>query len=1141
MAPRAIPPVVRDRQAKASRPDAHAWVSANAGSGKTHVLTQRVIRLLLAGTPPSKILCLTFTKAAAATMAMRVFDRLARWVSLDDAALSEAIAATGSSVEPGMLREARRLFSRAIESPGGLKIQTIHAFCESILHSFPFESNTPSGFRVLEEGETQDLLQRARSEAFMQSAPDPAFKQAVETLANGLSLDGFDTLIADAIARRDVVATLARSCANWPADHRAMLAVRLGVEPHDTLPRVEAEIQKAAFSNPRLCEIADALLRGGGKNDAKFAAKLRDVAACADDRRCDAYLALFFFEDGRPRAKLVAAAGQKADPGLLKSIEDEIERLSPLVARRRALAALDRSDALIVVLDDILRRYAALKNAEGALDFEDLIERASSLLGRLDKQWVLYKLDAGIDHILVDEAQDTSARQWGILKELAAEYMSGEGRSPGRRTFFAVGDHKQSIYSFQGAEPALFRQAKDHFATRVRDSKGLFHDVRLDVSFRSAPGILKAVDTIFSHGENRAGVSDEDIAFVHAAWKNELQSLVELWPPVGPDPQDETPDWRLPVDATDARDPAVVLARRIADLIDRLLRPDAGESVWDETLRRRRPVAAGDVMILLRRRGALYEALIRALKQKGLPVAGADRMVLRDHIAVMDLIAAGKVCLLPDDDLSLACVLKSPLVGLDDDDLIALAPLRPASLWVALSRSQAPAHREAFARLTLWRDEARRLTPFFFYASLLEAQGGRRDLLARLGAEAGDAIDEFLRLALDMEGAETPALERFLHHIETGDVEIKRDMEAASESIRVMTAHGAKGLESKIVLLPDTCQEPAARESPLFTLKAGGVPMLAWSSKKADDCAVIAAARDARRREAMNEYRRLLYVAATRAEERLYIMGCHGARKPTSESWYCMVTRSLEPMLTSAPAFWNDAESVQRWLDGDWPLCASDVSRVEAHDAPPLPAWLTAPVAARRPTPPLRPSAAHAAPAWPPAARAPRSSPLAPRQFGRVTHQLLQALPAVAPDARAGAAERLLRGRGDIDAATRAAMIDQALAVIDCPQLAPLFTPGAIAEAPIAGTIALPSGRALEISGRIDRFAVHDDAIWLADFKTGASDASDQADRLQLALYTAALRAAMPGKRTRTWLVRTRELLAIELMDGEIAALLGSA
>ncbi len=1143
MKDRIVPATTIDAQAKASRPDSSAWVSANAGSGKTHVLTQRVIRLLLAGVPASKILCLTFTKAAAANMSLRIFNTLARWTALDDAQLQTAITATGSRFRPELIAVARKLFTRTIESPGGLKIQTIHGFCESVLHCFPFESNTPAGFDVIDDERRRELLEQAKAETFVAARADERLGYMLQYLSDRVSGFEFDSLIDEALRQAYTINRIFAELGNRPGDYRNRLSQALGLAQDDTRSSVVSKIVEDAFSFELLDGIAE-MLGNCAATDKKLAERIYAYRATGGDERLDAYIDIFFSKGKRRGAttvKMITKAAQKADPMLLGRLEAEADRLEALIETLGVVDTIERSEALITLAVDILRRYQRLKRAWGVLDFDDLIERTLALLSRCDAAWVLYKLDSGIDHILVDEAQDTSDRQWRILEALSAEFTSGEGRTKAPRTFFAVGDEKQSIFSFQGAEPRLFDLTRRKFFNRNAAAALPFQDVRLNLSFRSGQGVLDAVDAVFAVPDNRRGLSNEDLTVVHEAWKRDLPALVEIWDPIGPQANAEKPEWLLPLDSLHRSEPAAILAERIADLVARLLDQSGRERVFDEKTGLARVVRGGDIMILLRRRGVLFEALIRALKHRGLPVAGADRLILKDHIAIMDLLALGRFCLLPEDDLSLACVLKSPLLGLDDDDLIAIAPERKGSLFAALCAGETAKMQAAAQTLLAWRMDAHRATPFEFYSAVVEAQDGRGRFLARLGDEAGDALDEFLRLALTREGLEAPSLQRFIEHIEAGTLEVKRDMEAAGRSIRVMTVHASKGLEARIVMLPDTCATPGGRFDPrLFLLQTdSGAPVLAWSSRARDDCAKVAAARKRSREELMNEYRRLLYVGMTRAEERLYVMGYYGARAPPVDCWHTMVRTALESRLGSSPAPWNAAENI--WRMGA--VCAPDSSSSAAEtDAPAcsadLPEWLYEPVVPPRRATPLRPSRS--------LARKPggaegvgQEPPNAAIEIGTLIHGMLRFLPSLDAAARRDAARVFLDAQaGALSIDTHNRLIDEAIGVIDHARLRPLFAAGSVPEAPVSARVVNSAGVVFDVAGRIDRVASVGGSVWFADFKTGFHPQPPPEYIRQIALYAAALASAFPDKLILGFLVWTRGPHIVEYSHDALRALL---
>lgn len=1123
----AIDDATRKAQADASNPRASAWVSANAGSGKTFVLSQRVIRLLLAGTDPGRILCLTFTKAAAAEMAKRVFDRLGEWTTLSDTALRQKIAEMeGKRPDAAKLAEARRLFARALETPGGLKIQTIHAFCERLLHQFPFEANVAGHFEVLDQRDADALADTARRTVLARAAADTngPLGRALSTVLASASDLAHELAVKEFVDKRDRVR--AWIVAAGSLEHAIEeLREALGLEPGETAAGLRAAVlTECAFGN-ELAKLV-ALLVGGSKADLQAAERLSPILDAGDeDGRIDAYLDFWTKKtDGELRVagSLVTNAVKKAWPGLAEMLEDERARLEILLDRIAAAECLESTAAMLRLADGVIAEYSRMKTARGVLDFEDLIVKTAGLLSRVDaSRWVHYKLDRGLDHILVDEAQDTSPRQWQVVKTLAEEFFAGDGASEATRTLFAVGDEKQSIFSFQGAVPAWFTLMRNELGKRARTGGFGWSEPALHLSFRSVPAVLAAVDRVFEAEAAHRGLSGEPAAPIHAAARHGDPGRVIIWPMIEPPARPEPEDWTTPLDHLGEKSPEVRLAERIARTIKGWL--DRGEPIEATGA----PIRPGGILILTRTRGAQTDAINRALKTKGIPIAGADRLTLTEHIAVMDLMALGRVMLLPEDDLSLAAVLKSPLIGMDEDQLFAIAHGRPTTLWHALGHAAVTtgaAFAEARARLDEWRRRTDYLDPHAFFARLLGPDKGREKILRRLGSEAEDILDEFLAQTLAYEQANTPSLEGFLAWLGAAETEIRRDTETLRDEVRVMTVHGAKGLEADIVFLVDTGTQPVhpnhdAKLVPLADDRGGSPAPLVWMRRLKAMPAAVAARIKALRLDAEEEYRRLLYVGLTRARDRLYVCGTLKERgtDPTG-GWHALVRIALEP--ECAPTLADDGSLLALEWRADATRAIPARGKQEAMALPvQKPGWLTrpappAPSAPRRVTPSTALGEEHAVPS--PlrglAARADAAGSPA-LQRGRLIHRLLESLPEIAPDRRAET------GRGylaaivrDWTAAAREALLGEALAILDHGDFAAVFAPGSRAEVEIAGRI----GDGV-LSGRIDRLAVTDGAVLIIDYKTNRPVPETLADApheyvMQLALYRHVLKRLYPGK-----------------------------
>ncbi len=1133
-------------QSEASNPAGSAWVSANAGTGKTHVLTMRVLRLLLAGTAPERILALTYTKAAAAEMSKRVFDRLAHWVTADDAKLSQELAdLTGHQPSADEIRFGRRLFAVAIETPGGLKVQTIHAFCERLLQRFSLEAGVPPGFVILDDQEKSRLLSEAVDKVLSAAtAPDnkaSPLAAALQCVVRFATEQSFEDLINEALNHRD---WLDRSGSNGDidadlADAESAYRTALGLSRHDRAEDIEAQIPRV-ISREDL-QRAKNILEGGKKTDLDRAEAIgRALRATTSWGMREALCDLFLTKDMEPRASLMTKALADANGALSERLLAAQANFARLMQRLASAHVFDASVSLLRIAGCVMAHYRHAKEQRAALDFDDLVQKASHLLQRSNAvEWVLYKLDGGLDHILVDEAQDTAPLQWQVVRALAHEFFAGEGAGDGKvRTLFAVGDEKQSIYGFQGAAPHMFRQTGDQFGFRAEASGMRWGAIKLSLSFRTVAPLLQAVDGVFGDPERTAGLGDTSVE--HIAHRDGQAGLVEVWPLEVPDTaKDESLPWE-PLASSNGGNPAARLAGRIADTIRGWL--DNGEMLESQG----RPVRAGDIIILVRKRAPFAPVMVSALKARGIPVAGSDRLLITDQIAVMDLSALCQVMVLPDDDLSLAALLKSPLFDFDDDDLLVFAPRREGSLWQALQQAagSVPKFAEAVQRLTRWRVLSRQLAPYEFLAALLDGEGQRARMLARLGPDAADAIDELLNLALAYGEHSPPTLQGFLISLGEGHHEIKRDMEQGRDEVRVMTVHGAKGLEAPIVFLPDTCHASGGRASGTLLKMAGPhadgevVPFL-WPVKGSSKVAAIESARrelEVREREERN---RLLYVALTRPRDRLYIAGFQQSRKPASDCWYNLVRAGLEGVASEEATADGRSLLVMRSPQVK-PVVEREKKAAAAFEAGPLPEW------AKRPAPvepvltmPLSPS--RLAPLEMEAGEAtrrprgdertgrkPKEPAILPPSIladearflrGTLTHALLEHLPTLPAGRQKAAADAFLLGQAPkLSKAARDGIVTETLAILRDPAFAALFGPESRAEVALSAEIQRPGGGkgpALRLAGKIDRLVRQGDSVLIVDFKTNRPpprDAEDVAEAylLQLAAYRLAVQSIFP-------------------------------
>lgn len=1114
-----------EAQRRATTPDRSAWVEANAGTGKTKVLTDRVTRLLLDGVRPERILCLTFTKAAAAEMRNRLARQLGAWSMADDAELDRGVGELIAGPPlPEQRNLARRLFARVLDAPGGINILTIHAFCQALLKRFPLEAGITPGFEVMDEAEAATLLRQAQDaqvEALAGSDAPEALRTALERVAGRISIAEYAELMTRLLAERAWL--LARI-----ADEKGLGRLRRRLRQHLHC----ADVPPADLAALR--EAARALIEAGGKVDPPRGEKM--AAWLADEQRDDLsadYRGVFFTGTGQLRAKLATKGAIKRLPGIDDILQAEADRLE--CARGAALVEL--TVALLRLGLDITRRYAAAKRRRGMLDYDDLIVATRRLLESAESAaWVLYKLDGGIDHVLVDEAQDTNPDQWEVIRKLTDEFFAGESAVDRERTIFAVGDPKQSIFGFQRADPAKLAEMRNWFEDKIRIARKSFEPVDLTVSFRSTPAVLDAVDWVFEQADAASGLADPG-EVIHRHSRKQDPGRVELWPLVAAETvETDYADVEAPGGAS--MPPHQRLARLIAlhakSLIGNERRARRGELLHP-----------GHFMVLVRRRNAFVNALVRELKHAQIEVAGVDRLNLGEELAIQDLLAMARFVLLPQDDLNLACLLKSPLVGLDEDRLFRLAWKRPGTLWRAL-RQQAhePDFAAAYERLSLWLARADFTTPFDFFAQALGPEHGRKHLLERLGHEASDPIDELLARALQYQRIEAPSLQGFLRWFEAGGGEIKRDLDAnRRQEVRILTVHASKGLQAPIVYLPDTTRVP--RDSDRLLATEDGDTRL-WLPRSDDANEAARAWRSKVKERSLQEQNRLLYVAMTRAEDRLYIGGWIGTRRQDAGCWYDRIAAGLDASVegeTVEPrgrATRRTFDFTTLLPDGGWTGEGYELTNqgrvaVPEQTALPLPEAAQLEGWARRiaPTEPDPPTPlAPSQPLPDEATRQPRAySPLASEdrhrwQRGQLLHELLRHLPALPPADRAAAAEHFLAQPGHkLGPEEISQWAAEALAVTEAPAHRALFGEGSRAEVPLIGTVKTARGT-FTVSGQVDRLAVTDREVLIVDYKTNRPPPAEAegvalAYRRQLALYRALLGRIYPSHTVRAFLLWT--------------------
>ncbi|MDG1471289.1 MAG: double-strand break repair helicase AddA [Ascidiaceihabitans sp.] len=1083
------------RQMDAAHPGTSTWLAANAGSGKTRVLTDRVARLLLEGVQPQHILCLTYTKAAASEMQNRLFKRLGDWAMLPDDKLRAELTDLGveRTADARQLTDARTLFARAIETPGGLKIQTIHSFCAALLRRFPLEAKVSPQFSEIED-RAADML---RAEIVDEMAGG-AKAHLVANLTKQYTGEDFLRLTQEIVGQRGAF--------SHPLSWAECLA--LFDQPADAS---SDKIMSNAFAGGELQlvnELIPHLIAKGG-NDAKAGEKLKLIHAL--DLSALPLLEAVFLTGAKAKDPFSAKLGSfptKATQDVVAHLMPQLEafmlRIEDVRESRLALMSAHRTQVLHAFASAFIGHYERAKLVRGWLDFDDLILKARQLLND-DKvaAWVLFRIDGGIDHILVDEAQDTSPDQWDVVRRLAEEFSSGEGaRADTLRTLFVVGDKKQSIYSFQGADPREFDRMQAEFKAKFDDAGASFQETTLDYSFRSSAAILRLVDQTFDNRIQAGFAKDSQ----HVAFKSDLPGRVDLWPVVEKVEDEDERVWYDPVDRRSSKHHSVVLADQIAKSIQTLIKDKHAIPVDGDTngTFNKRPIRAGDFLILVQRRSALFSEVIRACKAHDLPIAGADRLKVGAELAVRDLGALLSFLATPDDSLSLATALKSPLFGWSEQQLFDTAHRRTQEhLWPNI-RSRPDDFPDTFPMLRDLRDNVDFLRPFDLIERILTRHDGRRKLLGRLGTEAQDGIDALLSQALAYERTAVPSLTGFLVWMKTDDLDIKRQIDSASDQIRVMTVHGAKGLEAPIVILPDT----GKRDNPVRgdMIKIGDVPV--WKAKEADTPARMKTAIEDKKESQLNERMRLLYVALTRAEKWLIVAGAGDMGKTSEDSWYNTIQAAMVHSNATDTPF-PVVGQVKRLTHADWDaptLVSAKSVQKQTADLNPLFTRAAPPPVAKQQT--LSPSKMEGTKALPGPAALDEDTAKA---YGTLVHWHLEH-----PNAQAPASSAL-------PDALVAQATAEARATLNAANLAHVFARDTLAEVSI--TAPLGTHR---LHGTIDRLIITPTTITAIDFKSNAvvptnPNLCPNGILRQMGAYLIALQAVYSDHKIETGIVWTKE------------------
>ena len=1115
-------------------PARSVWVSASAGSGKTTLLTERVLRLLLQNrienrTRLPNILCLTYTKAAAAEMQNRIHKQLGQWAILPEAELQNRLETTFQiKTDRDILKKSRRLFAQVLERPDCIRIMTMHAFCQMILNRFPHEAGLAPHFTLLEGEAEKHFQQQVLGQCFADIKKNPDLSAALDALGETQS----------STRTSDMLQGVFQDAAKWAKHFEVFsnlalfandLQKQLGLQHISSVSEYLASnsIEPALSENAML--LAADYLQDGTQNDKDRGNAIRAWIKAKENRvdTFDDYANIFLTGDLTIRKTLFTKAVSKKHPDIVDIMSLEASRIEAVVHQRNALLFYHQQCAFYQLSKHLWQLLKQMKHRHAQLTYDDLILTTRDLLSNSDvAPWILYKLDGGIDHILIDEAQDTSPQQWDIVFALLDEILAGLGaRSDANRTIFVVGDEKQSIYSFQGANHRHYLDVKQKLFARFENLPKPMLDIQRIQSYRSTSAVLSFVDAVFEQDGVRQGVSTEPIR--HFAHRSQ-QGFVELWPTIKTEPAELPAAWHPPMQRDDSKHAYIQLAVQIANQISVWLCEG-----WQIKTRAAysadamRPIKPDDIIILLQYRSHLLAPIIRALKDKNIPVAGIDRMRLHEQAAIQDVLTLCRFLLLPNDDLTLAELLRGPFIRINDEQLFEIAYNRSGSLWNAL---QSIPHYSAICDyLKNFLGIVDTISSFALLSQIYatpcrgHATGGKAALIHRLGIDAIDPLEQLLSAARNFDAQNPLSLQLFVRAIAQDDSEIKREQSDANGEVRIMTTHGAKGLEAPIIIMPDLMRDPD---------KQGRADALLWDEQGiayavtpvAKRIALIKHAKTYHETVREEEHRRLLYVALTRAADVLILCSAVKNKNPNSSPWHIHTQDAMQRL--NAETVESTAGTLYRYGDMTTLSPPKNLQQALVHETAALPAWLHQPLQNLEKETIYNPSSLIKSNE---AQLSPSSTPSSSFARGRLLHRLLQLLPALPDDVREESAARFLERNLGQDATANAHDVREVMAVLRHPHFAKVFSNVAIAEIPIIGTL---NGK--QFSGQIDRMLVTDDEVLVIDFKTNRPppktiEQVDETYLAQMACYAGLLEQIYPDKIIRTALLWTHTVMLMEL------------
>lgn len=855
----------------------NTWIEASAGTGKTKTLIDRILLLLLHGASPNEILCITFTNAAASEMKSRLLEIVEILKNSDTEQIQTFLTNIGiNKITENLIEKCKQLSE--IMFSNEVKIMTIHSFCFSIINQFPIESNTFFSSKIIEEKQIKKILEQAITEVTLNEDCNPFLKKCIKFLGNSVEPYTISEILLKQIPFKgeylrifsEGIEKLKEKCANFfKVDVNFLNNLDLSEEYEIKFKSIEQNKQlfqdflNAIKNNEESKQIYDSINNyfSDGKNKAEN------------------IFNIFLTKKNTPRKQILKKNILSENINLAEIINKIQNILLDTIEQQKRITSAKLSLAITLFSATVIDKYEEIKEDQKVFEYDDILIKARKILLSENSDWIKFKISLNTSHVLIDEAQDTNEIQWEIIKIITEDFYTGNSVA-NDRSIFVVGDVKQSIYSFQGANPKHFLEAKEYFKKKLAESSIKLKEVFQNKSYRSTNTILNFVDKTFQSPALIKALTNESKEIIHTVNRKDTSSEIEIWPIINSTSSPYPTGWEIPIYAKQSCSPYIILAKKIALMIK--------EKIQSKLFlpSKKRNITPEDFLILFQRRNSFIMQVIKALKKEGIPVSGIDKLDLLEHISIQDILSLARFVLFPYDNLNLACLLKSPFCNISEKNLLSLC--KDISFDNTILDNIKNFNEKLYQKLMHWIEISKKYTIYDFFYTILEKEKFKKRLAERSGIETINILEEFLQNVFEFEKNEDcPTLFNFLYWIQENNLKVNSN-NSIGNGVKLSTVHGAKGLQAPCVILADANFYNINVDNYIWNDILLFYPNIENATKE------IISLRNQEIKKRSDEYYRLLYVALTRAQDALYITGAKFEKDLNQNCWYKILLNTFE-------------------------------------------------------------------------------------------------------------------------------------------------------------------------------------------------------------------------------------------------------